>query len=168
MSDHVRILQCFTCKTMEEVPDFVGLPDDDVFLQHIDEAHGGHTEQPHHRALHRVESKHWENRRVRKQIVEQMWAGTKGFVPEYYATRNTLLEDAGKCFSKHHRQVPCLDYQDPSKRLGNPARRDRQRLAKELRRDVPGGGPKVFLCNFCPVQTHVDQMKLALNAQHTF
>jgi hypothetical protein len=50
---------------------------------------------------------------------------------------------------------------DHSKRLGNPAARDRKKLAKDLRRDVGdlGPGPRVFLCQFCPIQTMVDAKK---------
>lgn len=161
MSDHIRVLQCWDCRSMEELADFQGLPEHDHVLQHIDERHGGQSAQPHNRALHRVGKEHWDDRAVRKQIVKQMWASTTGFVPEYYHTRDTMHEDAAKCFAKHHRQVPCLDYQDSSKRLGNPAWRDRLRLTKELRRDVGdlGPGPKVYLCNFCPIQTYVDRAK---------
>ncbi len=164
MSTHIRILQCLTCKSMEELPDYAGPPEDDVILQHLLVPHGGETETPHHGAMHRVDAKHWENRRIRQQIVTQMWASTKGFVPEYYHTRNTLLEEANKCFAKHRRSIPCIDYQDRGKRLGNPAARERKALSKDTRRDFTGGGPKVFLCNFCPVQSIVDQKKRDLGA----
>lgn len=165
---HVRLLQCWVCKTVEEIPDFEGLPEDDHVLQYVDEKHGGETQQPHHRALLRVEKAHWENRQIRRRIHTQMWADTKGFVPEYYAVRDTLREDAGKCFAAHRRQVPCIDYQDRSKRLGNPAARMRKELSKEMKRDFTGGGPKVFLCSYCPVQGYVDRAKLELNPAHQF
>ena len=166
--EHVRLLQCFECKSVETFPDFEGLPEDDHVLQYIDEKHGGQTQQPHHRALLRVEKAHWEDRGIRRKIHQQMWAETKGFVPEYYSERDTLVEDAQKCFKAHHRSVPCIDYQDRSKRLGNPAARLRRELSKELRHDVTGGGPKVFLCNYCPIQTYVDRMKLEANPLHTY
>lgn len=171
MSDgHIRLLQCMTCRSLEELPDFTGRPEDDVLLHYVDENHGGHTDNPHDRALHRVEDKHWRDPAIRRQITREMWRDTKGFVPAYYDTRNTLLEDAAKCFKKHHFSVPCLDYQDPSKRIGNPASRLRKQVAKEMRRDASdfGPGPKVFLCNFCPVQSHVDRMKLAIDPSHKF
>lgn len=164
----VRLLQCWTCKTVEEMPDFEGLPEHDHVLQYIDEKHGGQTEQPHHRAILRVEKAHWDDRKVRKQIHAQMWADTKGFVPEYYAVRDTLREDASKCFAAHRRSVPCIDYQDRSKRLGNPASGMRKALSKEFKRDFTGGGPKVFLCNYCPVQGYVDRAKLDVNPAHQF
>lgn len=166
--ENVRLLQCMTCKSVEQMPDFEGMPEDDHLLQYIDEKHGGQTEQPHHRALHRINKTHWDDRAIRKQIHTQMWADTKGFVPEYYAIKDTLLEDAQKCFSSHKRSVPCIDYQDRSKRLGNPAAGLRRQLSRELRRDLTGGGPKVFLCSFCPVQGYVDRAKLDLNPAHNY
>ena len=50
----IRILQCFECKTTEEFPDFPSTanPNDDATLHYIDEKHGGHSEMPHHRAVH--------------------------------------------------------------------------------------------------------------------
>lgn len=153
---------------MEELVDFVGLPEHDAVLQYADERHGGNTEQPHTRALMRVERDQWADRAVRKQIVAQMWAQEKGFVPEYYAVRDTMREDAAKCFAKHHRAVPCLDYQDASKRIGNPAAADRAALSKATKRDLRGGGPKVYICNFCVVQTFVDRAKLDANSTHQF
>lgn len=166
----VRVLQCFTCKTMEELPDFLGPPENDVILQTLLVPHGGETEFPHHGALHRVERKHWEDRAVRKQIVERLWEGTSGFRPSYYDVKDTMQEEAIKCFRKHKSAVPCIDYQDPSKRLGNPARGLRKWLAREVRRDVAdlGEPPKVYLCNFCPVQQHVDRMKLAQDIGHQY
>ena len=167
-TEFVRLLQCFSCRSVEVLPDFVGLPEDDVFLQYVDEKHGGLTEMPHHRALHRVEKRHWDDRTTQRQIHTQMWADTKGFVPEYYAIKNTLQEDAAKCFAKHKRSIPCIDYQDRSKRIGNPAAGLRRALSKETRRDFNSGGPKVFLCNFCAYQQVVDAKKLELNPNHKY
>lgn len=156
----VRILQCMTCRTVEELPDWTGPVQHDAVLQHIDLKHGGASEQPHHRALHRVDLAHWRDDGIRRQIHERMWSGTTGFVPEVYATRDTLTEEASKCFIKHHRSVPCIDYMDHRKRLGNPAARDRKKLARELRNDnIAAQGPKVYLCSYCPVQTMVDRKK---------
>lgn len=164
----LRLLQCMTCKSVEELPDFEGLPEDDVVLQELDLKHGGATEMPHHRALLRVERAHWADRNIRMTIHKQMWVDTTGFVPEYYHTKNTLQEDAAKCFTAHRRAVPCIDFQDRSKRLGNPAARDRAKLSKEARHDFTGGGPKLFLCNFCVVQQAVDAKKLEQNPNHQF
>lgn len=159
----LRILQCFTCQTLEELPDYPrdGIPEDDAFLHYLDEKHGGMTQQPHHRALLDVSERHWKNDRTRAQMVEQMWSKESGFKPEWYARRDTLTEDALKCFAKHNRQVPCIDWMDSSKRIGNPEAKDRSLLAKALKRTVQdiGPGPQIFLCNFCPCCSHVNNKK---------
>ena len=35
----IRLLYCYNCKTIEELPDFEGNPDDDVFLELLIEKH---------------------------------------------------------------------------------------------------------------------------------
>lgn len=164
----IRLLQCWDCKSVEELPDFVGLPEDDHILQHLDLKHGGDSQMPHHRALMRVEKAHWEDRSIRRQIHKQMWADAKGFVPEYYHAKDTMVEDALKCFVAHRRSIPCIDYQDRSKRIGNPAAGLRKKLSRETGQDFTGGGPKIFLCSFCVVQGAVDQAKLKINPNHQF
>lgn len=150
---HLRVLQCFTCRSMEELPDFGGRPDDDVLLHIADHHHGGHEEDPvriHDRALHRVPEKVWTDPATKRVVVEQMWSGVTGFTPAYYDTQNNFREDALTCFSAHLRpEGSCPDYCTQPKRLTNPA--------AEMRRYVgldPKGGPKVYLCSFCPVHSY--------------
>ena len=165
-AEHVRLLQCFTCKSVEVMPDYEGNPDLDVVLHTLDERHGGHTQQPHHRALHRVEKRVWEDRAAKRHIVDQMWSGETGFKPSYYDVKDTLQEDAVKCFNEHRRQIPCIDWRDDSKRLKAPTTSMRQQLAKDMPRSFHGdrdriahGAPTVHLCSFCPVQVAVDHAK---------
>lgn len=160
MPENIRILQCFDCKTMEELPDYQGDPVFDSILQTLDEKHGGQTQQPHARTLHVMRKDHWEDRGVRKQTVESMWSATTGFKPSYYDIKDTLKDDAVKCFNAHHRSIPCLDYEDSSKRLGNPAAQDRARLAREMKNDsLKHSAVRIYLCAFCPVQVTVDLAK---------
>jgi len=166
MGPQLRLLQCWDCKTVEELPDFEGHPDNDVTLHYVDEKHGGRTEQPHYRTLHRVEQRVWEDRAAKRQLIEGMWKDTTGFTPSYYDVKNTLQEDAVKCHIAHHRSVPCLDYRDSSKRLTNPTRSMRERLAKDMPRSFHGdrdaiakGGPVTYLCDYCPVRVAVDYAK---------
>lgn len=159
----VRLLQCFDCRTTELLPDFQGRADNDVILHEIDSKHGGHEEEiqrRHNRALHRVPQRVWERPKMREAIVKRMWEGT-GFSPSVYAVRDTLKEDAVKCFIKHRRSVPCIDYRDDSKRLGNPQREARENFRKEFGRDMReiSGGPRVYLCQYCPVEVKVQQKK---------
>lgn len=162
----VRLLQCFLCRSVEELPDFEGHPDDDVVLHYADERHGGSTEQPHHRALHRIAAAQWNDLAIKKSVTKQMWEGTTGFTPGYYDVKNTLQEDAAKCFTAHRRQVPCIDWQDSSKILRAPTAAARRALAKELprgmdidRERLAKGAPKQYLCSFCAVATHVEHAK---------
>lgn len=168
LGEQLRLLQCFTCRTMEELPDFPpeANPNDDVTLHYIDRKHGGETQQPHHRTLLRVEKRVWEDRKARRQIVEQAWTAEKGFKPSYYDIKSTLQEDAVNCHRAHQRQVPCIDWRDSSKRLTPPTQRDREKLARELPRSFGGdreriakGAPTQFLCDYCPVAVAVEHAK---------
>jgi hypothetical protein len=161
----VRVLQCFDCKSVEVIPDYPPLanPDHDVHLHYADEPHGGHTETPHTRALHRVPSVVWDDLKMRRGVVKDMWATTSGFKPEYYDVKDTFKDDAAKCFTAHQRHVPCLDYMDSSKRIQPPTRSAREPLAKDMPRSFGGdrdaiamGGPTHYLCFFCPVQATVE------------
>lgn len=168
--EHVRILQCFNCKTMEEMPDYPpdANPERDVVLHAVDEKHGGHTQQPHTRTILRIPKKVYDDRAARRQIVEQAWKDEKGFVPSYYDIKNTMVEDATKCFVEHRRHVPCIDYRDSSKKLRAPSQSDRDRLARDMSGAgrnkvdldaIKHGAPQQYLCDFCPVQVAVEHAR---------
>lgn len=152
---------------MQVIPDYQGDPEYDAFLHDVDIPHGGHEEDPlrqHLRALHRVVESLWDQPRVRRQMVRDMWAGTKGFVPEYYDAKHTFQEDATKCWLSHHRPGisthKCSDYRNENRRIGNPAYRDRLQLSQQMRSDeIKHSGPKVYLCQFCPYEMDVQHMK---------
>lgn len=165
----VRILLCFTCKTMEQMRDYPpnAPPEFDAVLHELNRKHGGDEPDPtrlHREAILRPEQKDWDNRKIREQILDQAWATEKGFRPSYYALKDTLQEDAAKCWKKHGKpnaHVGCSDYRADSRRIGNPAASDRKVLARELGRDHHdlGLGPRVFLCEFCPYESVVQQKK---------
>jgi hypothetical protein len=144
----IRILRCTTCGTLEELPDFQGDPRDDVLLDHLVMEHN--RRHPHvndaNNFLLRVSEEKWRHPRTRRAIHKQIWADRegKGFVPEYYASRSTFIEDANKCFVQHNRSIPCIDWQSDRKRIGNPT--------KEGWREAR---VKVYLCHFCPVASKV-------------
>ena len=48
-SEKIRLLYCYECRTIEELPDFKGHPDDDVLLQLTIEKHGPEWNR-HHRS----------------------------------------------------------------------------------------------------------------------
>lgn len=147
----IRLLRCTKCKTLEELPDFRGRAEDDHTLDHLVMEH--QRRHPFHDAsdafLLRVSEEMW--RRNKRQISEQIWSDVRqegGFVPEYYASRDTFKEDAVKCHIEHNRQVPCIDWRVDRKRIGNPTKQGWSE-----------GRVKVYLCDFCPVRTFVEAKK---------
>lgn len=168
LGPQLRLLQCFECRTMEELPDYPreANPADDVTLHYLDEKHGGRTENPHHRIVLRVAKRVWEDRAIRRQIMEQAWETEKGFKPSYHDIKDTLKEDAVKCHIAHRRQVPCIDWRNDSKRLVAPTQRERKKIAHDLPRSFQGdrgaiehGAPVQYLCEYCPVASAVEYAK---------
>ena len=155
----IRLLRCTHCGTLEELPDFQGDPRDDHLLDHLVMEH--QRRHPFHDEtdafLLRVSEEKWRNPKTRRGIHAQIWADRegKGFVPEYYASKNTFIEDANKCHVQHNRQVPCIDWHADRKRIGNPT--------KEGWRE---GRVKVYLCDFCPVASIVMQKKREAAGQY--
>lgn len=79
------------------------------------------------------------NMDARATIEREIW----GAQAEMASFKDTLVEDAGKCYNAHQRpKLGCIDYKDDSKRLGNP-------------RTKSGYAGKVYLCEFCPVHSFV-------------
>lgn len=159
MSDRLRLLICHTCHSIEELPNYTGPPEHDVLLEHLLQAHQFPNGLEHIGKLADVAREDWENNVKRQAIVEQIKAAagqtTTGFESEFYATKNTYQADALRCYSDHHRpKEGCIDYCDSDKRLGNPSRAGWE------------GGPRVFLCNFCPVQSYIDMRERHLGGAY--
>lgn len=153
---HIRLLVCFICKTMEEIPDYHGDAEHDVILNEVNVKHGSLTEQPHIGSLMHVPLRQWSDTSVKRAIVEGIWQNETGFKPSYYDVRNTFKEDANKCFIAHHRSVPCLDWHSDTKLFASPAAKERAVLANELRDEsVKNVAMKIWLCDYCAVATHV-------------
>lgn len=145
MSDHIRLLVCRDCRTIEELPDYEGPADHDVILDHMVEQHRFPNAEMHIGNLMRVEKRVWENPSAQAEITKQIASQTTGLDTEFYATKKTFEEDALKCYTAHHRpDADCGDYRNDKKRIGNPTK-----VGWEL-------GMKVWLCDFCPVQSWVN------------
>lgn len=153
----IRILYCFNCKSIEELPDFEGNPDDDILLELLIERHES-AGVKHAGSLFKIGAKIWSNEKYRNQIIEQMrdkvGGGLDNLDKGYYETRATFYEDAMSCYAKHNRpQDSCPDYGNENKRL----------IPKtaELRKEVGLVAPeksvstRVYLCDFCPVKSNV-------------
>jgi len=154
----IRLLYCYNCKTIEELPDFEGHPDDDVTLQVLIEKHESAGIQ-HTGFLSKIGVKLYSRPEVRKQVIENLrnrvGGGLADIDPDYYTTKATFYDDAMKCFNLHLRPVEgCYDYKADSKRLV-PKGTDSMRKELGLESAAKSGSTRVFLCDFCPAKTYV-------------
>lgn len=140
--EYIRVLQCFSCKTLEVLPDYEGHPDGDEFLRKASEVHnrGGHLGN-----LLRVDRRDWDTPSTRDQLVEKIWesSGHSGFDPTFYATKDQYTYDAAVCYQKHNRPERCGDYKS-----------DRMKLMPDTAAERKAAGlgkfqSNVFLCQFC-------------------
>ncbi len=154
----IRLLYCYECKTIEELPDYKGHPDDDVTLQVLIERHES-AGIPHNGFLSDIGVKIWSQEKFRKEIIknlrDKVGGGLADIDPDYYTTKATFYDDAMKCFSEHLRpKEGCSDWRAKNKRLV-------PKNTAELRKEIglvsaeKSGGTNVFLCDFCPVKSHV-------------
>jgi len=151
MSDHVRLLLCHEDKTLEQVDDYEGDPHNDWALKYVLEKHRYPSGDPHLGQMLRVEKKHWELESTRKAIEQQIRdsAGHTGLDQSFYDTKDTLGEDALKCFERHSRNPGCNDYRNEDKRLSAGTDRERKSLGLAPLRS------NHFLCDHCPVHSMV-------------
>jgi hypothetical protein len=153
----IRILYCWNCKSIEELPDFEGHPDDDVLLAVLIERHES-AGVPHSGTIFKIGVKLWSQEKYRKEIIEQMrdqvGGGLDNLDKGYYETRSTFYEDAMSCYSKHLRpQDSCPDWQNENKRL-IPKTAELRKEAGLIAPDK-SQGTRVYLCDFCPVKSNV-------------
>jgi hypothetical protein len=161
-----RLLYCFVCKTLEELPPFKGKPENDFLLQLACEKHVFPSGDPHKGKLFVLPVQTWMSDDARKEIIKQIKGGGSKGLDEldstYYDSKSTFSEDALKCFSAHNRpQNGCGDYERGDKRLlPSSTKEDRKDLGLPALKDMPG--PKVYLCHFCPVHSTVTTRKRKL------
>lgn len=153
----IRLLYCRDCGSIEELPDFDGPPQYDHLLELSLERHRTPSGQEHIGSLFKVDVRIWAQWEARKAIIEQIRGGISkglGEIDEsYYDTRSTFHEDAMKCYQKHLRpKGQCPDYMSSSKALLPNTKADRKELGLTPVDKV--GGPKTFLCQFCPVYAY--------------
>lgn len=153
----IRLLYCFNCKTIEELPDFEGNPDDDVLLATIIEPHQS-AGVPHTGHIIKVGVKLWSTESYRKEIIKQIREGVSNGLDNldegYYETRATFYEDAMTCYAKHLRpQDSCADWKNESKRL--VPKTDALRKEAGLESAAAASTTRVYLCDFCPVKSNV-------------
>lgn len=149
---HIRLLACFTCKTIDEIPDWDGPAEYDTLLQLTLDKHDTH----HEGRLFKVPLKYMIVPKIKEAIVQQIMQNvTKGldvFGTDFYDTRMTFAEDAMKCYGLHLRpKGQCPDFRTERKRLVPKTAAER----KDAGLSAPSlTGPKVYLCDFCPVRMY--------------
>jgi hypothetical protein len=153
----IRLLYCYNCKTIEELPDFEGHPDDDVLLQILVDKHES-AGIPHNGFLAKIGAKTYARPEVKKQVVENLrnrvGGGLADIDPDYYITKATFFDDAMKCYAEHLRpKEDCGDWRAKNKRL-IPKGTEELRKDLGLESAAKSASTNVFLCDFCPVKTH--------------
>lgn len=162
-SARIRLLFCETCGSCEELPNFTGHPDNDTALEYlIADRHTYPSGTPHVGGhLADVSKAEWDNPKYRNGIIKQMNDSVKagegaGLGDTFYETKNTFQEGAGQCWKQHNRTSDCGDYRAPSKELVPDTKDLRKEAGLSTRKS---DRPKIFLCDFCPVQSVIDQRK---------
>lgn len=162
---YLRLLYCLVCDSIEELPPYDGDPEHDQLLEITLEHHVFPSGEPHKGHLLRVPVDEWTNSNIKKAMIEQLkGGGSKGlaeFDADFYATSDTFREDALKCFAKHLRPTDgCPDYKTDKMRLLPNTKAERKDAGLVDPKNAPG--PRNYLCNFCPVQSTVDQKLRAM------
>jgi len=149
----IRLLYCYQCKSIEELPDFEGRPEDDTLLELLIEKHES-AGVKHMGFLSKIGVKLWTQEKFRKQIIENLrtkvGGGLADIDPEYYFTKATFADDAMKCYSLHLRPTAgCPDYASDKKKLVPKTQSERKELG------LSAATSSIYLCDFCPVKSHV-------------
>lgn len=152
----IRLLACKQCKTIEEIPDFAGNPRDDHLLTYALERHKT-NDTPHIGALFKVPEKDWDNTEAQRTIANQIGAkldgGETGLGSAFYDLKNNFQADAMACWKAHNRNPACSDYKSASKRLTPDTKAERKEAGLSEYRSAKDR----YLCEFCPVQSLVEQ-----------
>lgn len=147
---YFRLLVCKTCKTIDELPSAEEDPGD-VLLDITVERHG----DTHFGVLWNVPKVIWMSEKLRPEVVSQiqsgMSAGLDAFGTQFYQTRMQFGEDAMQCYARHNKpKGQCSEYKSSDKALEPKTAKERREAGLPERT----GGPKVYLCDFCPVKSY--------------
>jgi hypothetical protein len=160
-----RLLYCLVCQTLEELPPYDGVPEQDHLLAIAVETHVFPSGEPHKGKLFVLPLRAWAKPESKKEIIRQIKGGGSAGLDEiddkFYESRSTFMEGAMECYMRHNKPKDgCVDWQNKSKLLiPNTAK---ERKAEGMARYQDEAGPKTYLCNFCPVSISVNQRKQKL------
>jgi hypothetical protein len=148
----IRLLYCYQCKTIEELPDFEGRPEDGHLLEILVERHQS-AGVPHTGFLSKIGLKTYTNHReeIVKNLRNKVGGGLADLDPDYYTTKATFYDDAMKCYNAHLRpEGACSDWKASNKKLVPNTVKERKELGLSLKTAA-----HTFLCDFCPVKTYM-------------
>lgn len=148
----LRLLICFVCKSIEEVPYYEGPPERDDTLNFRTSQHQFASGERHVGQLAVLNEDDWKNPQTRSAIIKQISEEFgEGLGQEFYDVKATFEEDAMKCWNAHSRTLNCGDYKtDERKRLLPDTREERKDLGLSVK-----NRPNTWLCDFCPYKSVV-------------
>ena len=158
----MRLLVCKKCKSIEEVPDYDG-PDGGINTAEYDhtlrffiDQHMEKSCSKDHWIMYNLPTKYWIIPKVKASIEKQIQEGAQGldvFGTNFYATKANFTADAMSCWIKHNQTKDCSDYKTDRMQLKPDTAAERMQAGMEKE----SSGPKVYLCDFCPVKSIVQE-----------
>lgn len=154
----IRLVYCLVCNTIEELPPHDGPPETDTLLEITLEKHEFPSGERHMGKMFILPVKTWANTKSRKEIINQLKGGGSAGLDamteegDFYSTKMQFAEDAMSCWKYHlYPKDNCADYQTEPKRLLPKTAKERKDAGLEGPESAPG--PKVYVCNFCPMHS---------------
>jgi hypothetical protein len=148
---------CHTCRTVEEVPDYQGPHQYDHYLEHRRAPHQFESGSPHRGVLARVENKPEYIDAAIKEMENAVAPGSgSGLGAPLYELRETYKEGAFECWKRHNRTLDCGDYRSDKMRLFADTRVERKAEGMSTNKDDRAN---IWLCDHCPVHSHVVQLQ---------
>lgn len=150
----IRLLYCYNCDTIEELPDFEGRPEDDHLLELLIEKHES-AGIKHNGFLSKIGIKFWSQEKYRKEIIknlrDRVGGGLADIDPDYYTTKATFYDDAMSCYKDHLRpKGRCPDWKADNKKLVPKTAAERKEVGLSTKPIT-----NIFLCDFCPAKTYM-------------
>lgn len=160
-----RLLYCLVCQTLEELPPYDGVPEQDYLLAVACETHVFPSGEPHKGKLFSLPLRVWASPEAKREVIKQIkGGGSKGLAEiddTFYDSRSTFLEGAMECYQRHNKpKEGCTDWHSRDRLLVPNTAKERKKEGLEKYQDVPG--KKTYLCDFCPVAISVAQRKRKL------
>lgn len=160
---HMRLLVCRKCKSIEEVSQYDGpeggenSAEYDHYLRFFVDQHMEKACKKDDWLVYHLPTKYWIIPKVKEAIIEQIKEGAKGldvFGTQFYDTKSNFSADAMNCWMREHNQTrDCADYKSEKKILKPGTEKERMALGMEKE----SSGPKVYLCDYCPVKSIVQE-----------